>query len=432
MAEAWQQWQPQPVWEQLSGGRAAWIANILLFLPVGFFLAGGWLLDQPWRRRSLSWHALLLAVIVAFAALLEIAQLWFPDREASQLDILADVSGGLLGVLLWSFAGESFVEWIRGWARDTTQPTVFDRLLVVYLLVCVFWSLYPMDMTVSLGSLYHKYLRGQVHLIPLAEVSGDLAGVARTLGLAALFVPIGILVATWRAARELPVRSWWFTMTGGILCAGGLELLQLMVRSRSVSSTDVICGALGIVLGGWIASRRSNSAGLAWRTSLTSPAVRCAVCLVGCTLYGLLLTLAYSSLFDLAPREAFRDRYENFYHLPIVESSPGQSARSSWELIREGLVFAPLGCFLGCALASVAMRFRRAAAVVLFSLAVAFAFGLEMLQIMLPSHVPDITDLLMYVWGTLVGLMLTKLLPAAAVEARERKQAVSSTLSEAR
>ncbi len=72
-------------------GLVEWLANVLMFLPVGFLFAGA---VSPRRR---SWVVPLAAAMSVTA---ELFQLLLPDRVSSVYDVLANTLGALLGVLL--------------------------------------------------------------------------------------------------------------------------------------------------------------------------------------------------------------------------------------------------------------------------------------------------------------------------------------------
>lgn len=86
------------IWKDLGlfGFGSGWIefiANILLFLPLGFLLT--LLFRHPW-------YGALLALGLSVAA--ELAQFVIPSREPALRDILANVVGAALGALLaWLF-----------------------------------------------------------------------------------------------------------------------------------------------------------------------------------------------------------------------------------------------------------------------------------------------------------------------------------------
>lgn len=76
-------------WESVRPGWVEFGANILLFVPFGLFLA---LLAVRW------WLALVLALTLSVAA--ETVQAWLPHRVPDLTDIVGNVFGALIGVLL--------------------------------------------------------------------------------------------------------------------------------------------------------------------------------------------------------------------------------------------------------------------------------------------------------------------------------------------
>lgn len=78
------------------------LGHFLLFLPLGI---GGafWLAPLPVETQKRA-RALILLVILAFAAATEIGQMFIESRSASLGDFVADSAGAALGVLLGGFA----------------------------------------------------------------------------------------------------------------------------------------------------------------------------------------------------------------------------------------------------------------------------------------------------------------------------------------
>ncbi|MCD9154530.1 VanZ family protein [Aeromicrobium duanguangcaii] len=93
------------------------MANVVLFVPIGLFLALGW------RRASIGVAA---AVALAVSVGIEVVQWLAPiDRTASAVDVVVNVAGGCLG-----FAA---VRAVRG--RPRAQRWVVGGLAVIVLLV---------------------------------------------------------------------------------------------------------------------------------------------------------------------------------------------------------------------------------------------------------------------------------------------------------
>lgn len=75
----------------LTFGTVEWAANVLMFLPIGFFAAAA--AEPRYRAR-------LVPIAAAVSALIETAQLFVPGRVSSVSDVVANTLGTLFGVLL--------------------------------------------------------------------------------------------------------------------------------------------------------------------------------------------------------------------------------------------------------------------------------------------------------------------------------------------
>lgn len=70
------------------------IQNVLLFLPLGYLMAGEGAAGRPWLRAG--------AAGFAFSAAIECAQCFLPGRYASVWDIVFNASGAALGARIAS------------------------------------------------------------------------------------------------------------------------------------------------------------------------------------------------------------------------------------------------------------------------------------------------------------------------------------------
>lgn len=96
------------------------VLNVLLFLPLGFFLArAGW----PWRR-------LLLAGVLLSAGI-EVAQVWLPGRSSTLRDVLSNAAGVGAGALV-AFHGARAIAPGR-WAPARLWGVTLGALAVVAL-----------------------------------------------------------------------------------------------------------------------------------------------------------------------------------------------------------------------------------------------------------------------------------------------------------
>lgn len=84
-------WRLSGLQPALSYGTVEWAANVLMFLPIGFFAAAA--AEPRYRAR-------LVPLAAAGSTLIETAQLFLPGRVSSVSDVIANTLGTLLGLLL--------------------------------------------------------------------------------------------------------------------------------------------------------------------------------------------------------------------------------------------------------------------------------------------------------------------------------------------
>jgi VanZ family protein len=92
---AWDAFLQTPYLHLGLGSRADWVANILLYIPLGF-LATGWIAAAS-RSRGVAAGVVVLVFCVLLAVGVEFAQLYFPPRTVSLNDIVAESSGRFWG-----------------------------------------------------------------------------------------------------------------------------------------------------------------------------------------------------------------------------------------------------------------------------------------------------------------------------------------------
>lgn len=222
--------------------RSDGIANVMLGIPLGFGLLGFLRTGTSRRLGDVPVGFLLLPGCLAFAAAVEFAQLYVPERTCSGSDVLCQDLGSALGMAGWSIAGR----WLMHHAEAAWNGSDNSgRLLVAYLVLLAFVQLLPMDLTASPRDLYRK-LRDDVVYLPFSELTAEAIWerTARLLQVFGLFVPVGLL-ARWSV-------PWRWVVPLAVAVAVGMETLQLIVKSRMPSATDSAMGAVGAVFGWWI------------------------------------------------------------------------------------------------------------------------------------------------------------------------------------
>lgn len=229
--------------------RSDWAANILLFFPLGFLGMGALCVDR--RRGADLWAVPVAAACVAYSVLLEFLQLYFPPRDSSLNDIVAESTGAVLGIALWIAAGRPLTRGARSAWSETEGEGTAARLLIAYLVVLALIQVFPPNLTLSPVELYHKYKAGLVRPVPFAYWAVDpRAGVKKALEGAAWFVPLGLLavrVLRWRSGGG---KAAWEVLGLGVVAAAGAEFLRLFVVTHSCDATDLATNGLA-VLAGW-------------------------------------------------------------------------------------------------------------------------------------------------------------------------------------
>ena len=229
--------------------RADWVANILLFIPIGFFWLAALLTDRSRLGPGFVAAPLVIASCAALSMSLEFSQIWFPPRTVSQNDVLAETLGGIWGVMLWLTLGGTLTAWLRNYPRLAARSSWLQWLLQAYCLGLLIYSLLPLDLTLSPVELVRKYRQGRIELIPFSVGLRTVNDVGMLMTDVLLWVPVGSLCALGITQRRDAPRSVGSSLLLGTLLVGAVEAMQLLVFSRYSSTTDILVGAFGVALG---------------------------------------------------------------------------------------------------------------------------------------------------------------------------------------
>lgn len=231
-------------WLELGvGSRADWVANLILYVPLGYLLTGA----MAGRSKvPVVWgvSVLLSGLAIAGIALsIEFAQQFFPPRTVSLNDLYAEFVGGVLGVLLWALAGRPLSDVWRRFARG--GPLAVRAGLVGYVLAYLFLSLFPYDFLLSAEEWR-------------AHLTSDKAGwlFAGSCGLGCRAKPVAEILAAIPFGLLLVNRSGQFSLAAavgvGALLGLTIEILQLGIASGISQGASIFSRAAGVVLGAWL------------------------------------------------------------------------------------------------------------------------------------------------------------------------------------
>jgi VanZ family protein len=220
-------------WRTVRSSRGDLIANVLLYMPFGFFAA-----------LSLSRRGAFVPIAVAAAAglvlsgAIEIAQFYDAGRDSQMTDVYANTGGALLGAIAAGIV-----------ARAGRLPLIGEierRPFVLLLLAC--WAgyrYYPYLPTIDL----HKYWNALKPLVHAPELR-----VADFLRHTAIWLAVAMMLeALLGAVRSGRVFALFLVVA---------LLLRILVLDVALSPAETAGGALALVLWGAVLSRLSFRAGL--------------------------------------------------------------------------------------------------------------------------------------------------------------------------
>jgi glycopeptide antibiotics resistance protein len=417
LADALARFRNIPFLQLGAGERADWVANVLLFVPLGF-LASGVVAGSCRGWRLLVALPPVVAVCCALSVAIEFAQLWFPQRTVSQNDIAAEALGATIGVGLWLAIGPAVARWLNSWSRPATSASRVDKLLWAYALGLVMYSVMPLDLTISVTELYDKYHAGRINFTPFRHAWPlTLQSAYELVRDLATFVPIGAL-----AYRQCPGATPRTRFLGGVLTGvavvAGIEAAQTVVLSRFADVTDLATGGLGVFAGAALARSRSGAAETAssqrdrdfqhfgshraaWR--LVAQAI--AYCAI------LFVAAWYPFAFDFDP--AFlKPRIESFIAAPFTTLYLGPEFAALTNALGHITWFLPLGVLADRCSRLIADRpaSRRAILTLSLLLIVAAAVAMEVGQIAIPSRTGSLDGVLLRFIGAAAGLGLSRFL----------------------
>ncbi len=399
--------------------RSDLIANILLAIPIGFFVMGSLSIDRRGLGARLARAAATLVTGGLLALLFEFLQIFVERRVVSQRDVFPQAVGTLIGVTVWWLLGQLLADGLRGHhrTRHAALPVGLQRLRGILAIYAVGWlvsMLQPFELTLSPVKIWHKAKDGGINLVPFGGPSmswDDRAwDVISAVISAAPLGGLALLTVVSLGARKRRVLA----LAAGVLFVSASELVQILVVNRVADVTDVMTGSLGIWLGIRVTARYATLpdehpvAGDGWAVGRrTMAAVACAVAWTGVLAFYHWKPFA----FDLTPAHV-RERMQMMSLLPLRQYQFETGAQLLAQALMKGGLGIPLGLCLAVAMAD-AWRGAPYGETLRWTLALSMAvlvFGaIEAGQLFLPQRVPDVTDVLWGTLGTAAGLRIAAL-----------------------
>lgn len=238
-------------------GRADWVANGVLYFPLGFLTAN--LLTRRSAARPTIFACLSAIVFgVAVALCVEFLQLYFPPRTVSLNDLFAESIGTLLGATFSLFGLSRFRTLLAVLFGDHERLNAV--LLKAYLVLYFLLALFPFDFVVSWNELSAKIATGQIGLL-LATASADspLRVLVKLMAEIVATVPLGLFLAS--RLRSVSQGGLTRGFVAGATIGVMIECAQILLVSGVSQGLSVLTRGTGVALG-LVAAKRLRSSDL--------------------------------------------------------------------------------------------------------------------------------------------------------------------------
>ena len=353
------------------------VSNVLLGAPFGALMAWSGLAGGPLATR-------VLRVVFADAVLagaVEAGQLFAPSRTSSLVDVIAQVTGALAGLLLaHALKGASPRPLGPRLARALGERPALALLLAVAAVLAAD-AFYPYAVTLDVSTVWHNLKSAQWR--PLDAVRRafwpDLL-VEKLLPWTALGGLARVALGSVTPARGGPIA--WVAVTAlGVALEGG----KLFIAGRAPSLDGALVAAGGALVGVALAPAVARAAPVPGRTSRWLVAIAAAL-------------LAYEELTPfgvVGSVAAVQARVARVEWLPFASYYFADPQSALFDVGKKVV----LGAALGAAMRHASPRPR-------LILVLALAGLLETAQVFQPTHIASVGDALVIYVGALVGAYL--------------------------
>ena len=256
--------------------RADWISNGVLYVPVGILTVLA--LRAVWPRiATMLALPLAMAFCTALAVGVEFTQLFFPARTVSQNDLMAELIGSVIGLVLVTRFSSWFASVFSSLVQDSQR--LFHLALDAYGVAYLAFALFPFDFLLSADEIANKansnlwgwLLAGSDHRISIVML--------RLMAEITLTLPLGWWLARavrQRASRrrahrqlhrrsaesvgpgqgdssrsdsQLPRAKYGLAIAFGLTLGLFLEIVQFFVASGTSQGLSVLTRVAGVVAG---------------------------------------------------------------------------------------------------------------------------------------------------------------------------------------
>eukprot|EP00913_Durusdinium_trenchii_P010896 g10225.t1 len=386
--------------------------NLLAGVPLSFAIAGTVLFRERRWLQVVPLLCVALAVSISASCVAEFGQVWVENRVPSVRDIAAQSVGAVVGLLCWLLFNRRLVNEIDTFLTSRERATRFQAFLNLYVAGFFVWSLMPFDLVTSVNELGQKLVNGQIEIRPFTfPYPTRFAQWHALLMDTLIYLPVGIWASYTSLRKETRIRNACSAMTLAILFSVGVEASQLLINGRYSSTTDVLCGAAGALIGiglTAIVTRRTGPAvANSPRAVLHDPGFWALTTLV---YSAVVIAIFWMPIEELThDSQLIRSRLREFVDVPFRRMQTSSSDLGIvFALIRNFAWFVPLGVL--CAVtafrtADTPLR-RKSLLFAGFLFLATIGLTIEAGQILMPNRFADVTEVLIRLVGGIAGLFL--------------------------
>ena len=387
--------------------RSDWFTNFLLFMPLSYLLL--FIIE---RQKVPFLRVLQLLFICAGLMLLsmgiEFAQLFLNERVSSFKDVIAQLLGMLLSYVVYLFTRVKFIQVVNklnrygGKNKWITYANVTLAVLVIY-------SLMPLDLSISPVEIYNKWQEDRISIIPFASftfsINEGVFGIVSDIFLWGFIAWLYIQSGKYNAGYILKLC---------VFYALGIELAQLLVLSRYTDTTDIVSAFIGAAIAIklfvkqriYVAPNKAPNEAQNERLNTQPP--------MSFSLFGqesvLVLWCLMLFFFAVYPFELVQSKaalfsnFQGFFSVPLETYWREGPLQAVTQLLRKVLLVVPLGLLVASILNK--YTFAKSHRMIAYLLAIAFLFGLELLQFFIINKVAVASDVALNLLGLYLGIKM--------------------------
>jgi glycopeptide antibiotics resistance protein len=399
LGEAVQQFAATPLIPLSQASRSDFITNVLLFVPIGFLLLGAF--ANRSRGLAVGLFVPIVAIAIALSVAIEFGQTFVRGRTPSWNDVVAESLGAGIGAVVWVAVGNAVVDWLAALFRSESESDRVYRILGAYVGVWTMLGLLPFDFTVRPEEFAAKFRAGRIVFEPF-PAGWTLRDAGGTLLMAVPLGAFGVVAARAQRIAQPTVVG----LVLGLAVALAIEGAQLLSFSRTADATDLIMNATGVCLGVSLAARWADGPTAAFYTGPGFRLWPLAALLVWCVT----LVIRHWSPFDFVTDTAYiKGRIPHMMRVPFYSYYWGFAPYVLMDATTKLLMAVPIGALLQLIWQPQTRVWRWVMAAGIVLLSGALFLGLELGQLMLPSRVPDQTDVYIGTLGAVIGVALVAL-----------------------